>query len=65
MLPVKLHIVIGRTQTAEIWSKIPEYVLLNRIIPIRFPTERYKGTKSMLINIEILIEFEMFFSIEE
>ena len=65
ILPDKLHIVIGRTHTAESCSKTPDIILSYKTIPIKFPTDKYKGIKIMLIKIETLIELLILFSIEE
>ena len=65
MLPDRLHIVIGKTHIADIWSMIPDIALLNKTIPIKSPTERYRGMNSMLTNVETLIAFKILDSIEE
>ena len=65
MLPVKLHIVIGKTHMAATWRSIPDIILSYSTIPIKFPTERYRGTNNMLINIEIFIALVMLYSMDE
>ena len=64
MLPVRLHKVIGKTHTADSCNNKPENSLLYKTTPIKFPTARYSGIKSIQIKVEILIELQMLFSIE-
>ena len=52
MLPVKLVRVIGIMQNADICSIIPEVKLLYKTMPIKSPTDIYKGTNNTLIKID-------------
>jgi hypothetical protein len=47
---------MGRMQIAASCKSIPDIELLNRTIPIKFPTAKYNGINNILINIETLIE---------
>ena len=60
MLPVRLHIVIGKTQIADAWSKTPDIALSYKTIPIKSPTDRYSGMNIMLINIDTSSDLETF-----